>query len=149
MSGHPLRNQQRKGSPPRCILAAWAALLTAEWMEGNVPPFPICRAKPAELMTASQLFANIASVSASLSVAQPWRMELVREATSGLILAGSRTYATTVWLCATSAGSSLQPTLPVTPRSSTRIARRYAYTRDLTKGEVVADRGWKELGPMS
>jgi hypothetical protein len=41
MSGHPLRNQQRKGGPPRFILAAWAALLTAEWMEGKVPPFPI------------------------------------------------------------------------------------------------------------
>jgi hypothetical protein len=134
MSGQPLRNQHRKGGPPRSILAAWAALLTAEWMEGRSPPFPNGTAKPAALITASQRWDSMASVNASLLVAQPVMMELARDATSSLTFAGLRTYATTVWLWATSAGNSLQPTLPVTPSNKTRIDGRRVGIRGLLSG---------------
>lgn len=65
-------------------------------MEGRSPPLPTTWAKPAALITTSQWLDSIAAVSASLSVAQPVRMELVRDATSWPTLVGSRTYATTV-----------------------------------------------------
>lgn len=81
----------------------------------------VLAANPAALMTASQLLSRMAALMAALSVADPTTMASRFDLTSAESLEGERTKATTLWLWAMRAGSSREPTLPVTPSKRTFI----------------------------
>lgn len=119
----PLISQHLIGAFPRSRPASLAAFTTAAKMAGKSPAEwnGVLAATPAALTTASQLLLRMATLMASLSVADPTTIESRLDLTSAESLEGDRTKATTLWLWAMRAGSSREPTLPVTPSKRTFI----------------------------
>ncbi|KAG4419634.1 hypothetical protein IFR04_007231 [Cadophora malorum] len=82
---------------------------------------PVMAASPAVLTTAAQFEERIPAFIAALSVAEPTTIASILDLTSGDILVGVRTKATTWCLWASSAGIIREPTLPVMPDKNTRM----------------------------